>query len=85
MEDKLRIKFEMTDEAGNNYISETTTEVFTDIGETDLSVLGQQFNIFLKQCGYVRKNDYIFMEDVTEEEYDALADYLQSIRSKKCA
>jgi len=39
--------------------------------------------VFLKQCGYVRKNDFIFMEDITEEEYEALAVYLDELRSGK--
>ena len=82
MDDKIRIKFEFTDEYGNNYVSETTTEVYVDMGETPLMVIGEQLNTFLKQCGYIRKNDYMFMKDITEEERDALADYLKELRNK---
>ena len=82
MDDKIRIKFEFTDEYGNNYVSETTTEVYVDMGETHLMVIGEQLNTFLKQCGYARKNDYMFMKDITEEECDALADYLKELRNK---
>ena len=80
MENKIRIRFELTDLNGYNYISESTTEVFPDMGETELTVIGEQLNTFLKQCSYTRKNDYIFMEDITEEEYDALTDYLHELR-----
>lgn len=81
MEDKIRIRFELTDESGNNYVSESTTEVFTNFGKTDISVIGEQLNVFLKQCGYNRKNDHILMESLTEEEYYKLADYLDELRN----
>ena len=54
-----------------------------ELGETDIDFIGDQLNIFLKQCGYARKNDHIFMEDVTEEEWVALADYLEELRRSK--
>lgn len=82
-ENKIKIKFELTDENGNNFINDSTVEVFHSLGETDLDVIGTQLNTFLKQCGYVRKNDYIFMEDITEEEYDVLADCLHELRNRK--
>lgn len=80
---KFRIKFELTDEFGNDYINESRVDVHYDCGERELDVIGEQLNVFLKQCGYVRKNDYIFMEDITEEEYEALAVYLDELRSGK--
>lgn len=82
MENKIRIRFELTDTNGYNYINESTVEVFSDIGETELSVIGEQLNAFLKQCGYVRKNDYILMEDINEKEYDTLTDYLHKLRGE---
>lgn len=81
MEDKIRIRFELTDECGNNFVSESKVQVFTDLGETDIDVIGEQLNVFLKQCGYARKNDYILMKDLTEEEYYKLADYLEELRN----
>lgn len=80
---KITIKFELTDESENHFVQETTIEVFTSLGETDIDVVGAQLNIFLKQCGYIRENDNIFMEDITDEEYDALADYLSELRKNK--
>lgn len=81
MGDKIRIRFELTDECGNNFVSESTTEVFTDQGDSDVTVIGDRLNVFLKQCGYYRKNDHIFMEDITEEEYDKLTEYLYMLRN----
>lgn len=82
-EERIRIRFELTDECGNNYISETNGEVFRDLDKNDIDIIGRQLNIFLKQCGYYRKNDYIFMESVTEEEYDAIAEFLNELRNRK--
>lgn len=83
MENKLTIGFHLVDEFNNRYSQESSVEVFTDLGETDLDVIGKQLNIFLKQCGYVRYNDNVFMEDITDEEYEALADYLEELREEK--
>lgn len=81
MEDRIRIKFELTDMNGNNYVSETTTEIYFSIGDTELSTIGEQLNAFLRQCGYIRKNDFMFMEDITEEECEALEAYLKEYRN----
>lgn len=83
MDNKLTIGFHLENEFGDKFSHESSLEVFTDLGDTDLSVIGEQFNVFLKQCGYVRRNDNIFMEDITDEEYDALADYLEELREEK--
>ena len=58
-EPKLKIGFELTDKFGNHYKSESTAEVFESPGENDLDFIGEQLNVFLKQCGYARKNNYI--------------------------
>lgn len=83
MDDKLTIGFHLVNEVGDKFSSESTLEVFHDLGDTDLSVIGDQFNVFLKQCGYVRRNDHIFMEDITDEEYEAIADFLDDLREEK--
>lgn len=77
---KLTIGFSLEDDFGNKYSATTSSEVLVDLGYTDMDFIGEQLNIFLKQCGYSRKNDFIFMESVTEEEYDALSDYLKKFR-----
>ena len=83
MENKLTVGFHLENEFGDKYSQESSVEVFTDLGETDLSVIGEQLNCFLKQCGYPRKHDNILMEDITDEEYDALAGYLDELREEK--
>lgn len=84
MEDnRITIKFELTNESYNHFEAESTVEVFHSLGDTALDVIGWQLNAFLRQCGYTRPNDNIFMEDITDEEYDALATYLSELRSKE--
>ena len=78
---KITVEFSHTNEFGHQFSMRTSAETYPDLGETDLDFFGTQFNIFLKQCGYVRKNDHIFMEDVTDEELCALEDFLNDLRS----
>ncbi|MEG1882296.1 MAG: hypothetical protein RR224_01075 [Clostridia bacterium] len=82
-DNKITVKFELTNEFGSHYIQESHFEVFHSLGDTELDCIGEQFNVFLKQIGYVRKNDYMLMEDLTEEEVEALADYLDEIRAEQ--
>ena len=79
-QNKITISFNFENEFGDKFSATTTSEIFSELGDTDVGFIGEQLNIFLKQCGYVRKNNFIFMEDITEEEYDALADYLTELR-----
>lgn len=80
---KMVIGFHLVDEYNNKYSQESSVEVFYDLGETDLTVIGKQFNTFLKQCGYIRYNDNIFMRDITDEEYEALEDFLDELREDR--
>ena len=77
---KITVGFQYVDTFGNTYNSQTTVEVFYSLGETELDVIGRQMNTFLKQCGYSRSKDLLFMEDVDEEEYDALISFLSEYR-----
>lgn len=78
MDNKVTIKFEVTDENKDHYVSESTFTVY----DSFLDDIGRQLNTFLKQMTYPRTNDCIFMEDVTEEEIDALYEFLSDYRSK---
>lgn len=82
-EDKITIKFEFSNEFGDHYSQESKFEVFSDMGETEIDRIGEQLNVFLKQIGYIRKNDLIFMEDVTPEEFETLSDFLDDYRADK--
>ncbi len=80
---KVTIGFSYENGFGNKFSATTTSTVFYDLGETEINFIGEQLNNFLRQCTYVRKNDHIFMEDVTEEECEALSDYLEELRKPK--
>ncbi len=80
---KITIGFHFEDEFGDSYDSTSKVEVRTDIGDTELSVIGEQLNAFLSQAGYIRKNGNIFMEDLSDDEYDAVAGFLALYRETK--
>lgn len=79
-ENIITIRFEI-DDLNCHYEAEST--MIRDYGADTLADMGEKFNIFLKQAGFIRKNDYIFMEDVTEEEYEAIGDFLHSYRQAR--
>lgn len=81
-EPKIKIGFSYEDEFGNTYEASSKVEVFESLGETDLYVIGEQLNIFLRQIGFVRQNDNILMEDITDDEFELLSNYLDELRSK---
>lgn len=80
-DNSIKIRFEL-ETAFGQYSQESQFKVFTDLGDTEVGCIGEQLNTFLKQAGYIRRNDYIFMEDVTEDELEALEDYLHSLREE---
>lgn len=82
-EEKIQIKFEATNSLGDHYVAETNTSLYCCTGDTELSVMGEQFSVFLSQMGYYRPNGYILMDDITEEEMWELEDYLHELRGDK--
>ena len=81
----ITVGFKFVDEFNNAHTAESTVEVFPDLGESDLDIIGRQLNAFLIQVGFVRHRDTIFMEDVTDEEYDFLAQAIEDYRESKNA
>lgn len=79
---KISIGFSFTDVCGNNYSANTKVEIISDI-ESEIDVIGYQFNAFLSQCGYVRENQFMLMKDLTKEEVELLTVYLDEIRNKR--
>lgn len=82
---RISIKFEHTDENGYFYSAESKFEVFDGFNGFDspLDELGRAFNIFLRQVGYAFDKEYILMESIDAEEYEALAEYLEEYRKRK--
>lgn len=75
------IRFEYTDELGNYYESRTVADQFMEVGI--LVELGVCFNNFLRQVSFPRENTYLFMRDITDEEYDFLEGALAEYRREK--
>ncbi len=82
MEDKLTIKFELKDENGFTYTSSSEFQVYSELGEKIVDLIGQYLNTFLIQCGYTRR-DNIFMESLTDDELEAVAYFLEDYRLDK--
>lgn len=74
------IRIECVDEFGNYQEMRTRSDWYHEMGS--LVELGRMFNLFLKQLTYPRNNDLIFMEDITEDEYEFLDSALGDYRSR---
>lgn len=75
------IGFEYTNSFGSHFTQSSDIGLFSDPNE--IYEIGEKLNLFLRQIGYPRRNDYIFMEDLTEEELQAVGDFLWDYRIKK--
>lgn len=82
MEDKLTVKFELKDENGFTHTSSSEFQVYSELGEKIVDLIGQYLNTFLIQCGYPRR-DNIFMESLTDDEPEAVAYFLEDYRLDK--
>lgn len=80
---KVTVGFHFVDTFNNTFDSSTTAEVFYSLGDSEMDLIGRQLNIFLKQCGYIRSKDLIFMDAIDEDEYDAIASFLAEYREGK--
>ena len=83
MEDEygLTVKFGLKDESTNTkYKAKSKLRIYDGINDDVLLEIGFEFNNFLRQVGYVRKEDYMLMEDLTEEEVEYLKKCLANRR-----
>lgn len=65
------------------YILKSQIPIYYEAGNTPLEEIFSQFNIFLKQAGYVRPNDYILPDSLTEDEREELEYHLIEYRRNK--
>lgn len=77
---KIKIGFTYVDEFGNTWSSESQESLSDEFGSLD--IIGRQFDTFLRQVGYIRNGDTVFMESVTDEEYEVLHTALENYRNK---
>lgn len=80
---KLSMSLSNTEAGENDFTSLTDhKEVYYSLGETEMSVIGQFINNFMRAVGYNFNNEYIYMESVTEDELDYLDFCLNEYRSR---
>lgn len=81
----IRYRFEFDDENGNTYSLENKVRIYTDFGDSDRDELARALNIFMQQIGYgwFYNKDMIFLESVTESEYEALLEVLENMREER--
>lgn len=73
----------LTNVPEGEYKLESTIPIFYEAGNTPIEEIFSQFNIFLKQAGYVRPNDYILTDSLTEDEREELECHLSEYRRNK--
>lgn len=78
---KFSVKF--TNEFGHKFKVSTKTETYTSMGEDELRVIGNVMSDFLRQIGYIQKGDTILMDSLTEDELEAVQDYLFEYRKER--
>ena len=79
----ISYEFKYKDEVGNEYEMKNTVEINYDFGDSEILSLARALNLFLRQCGYFYNKDMVFLESITEEEFEKLADFLCEIREKE--
>lgn len=81
---KMRMSLVNTELGEDHLVAlERNRTVYNMLGETDLSVLGEFFNDFLKAAGYKFDKDYIPMMSVDEDELWYLEDCLAEYRANQ--
>jgi len=83
MNNKITIGFRFTNEFGDDFSSDSTVSVYEEIGDTELSTIVQAFNQFLRQIGYIRKNENMYEKDLTDEEYEAVDNLIADMRNRE--
>lgn len=76
-----RFKLEMTNEVGATWKLEQERELFMSMGESEIDSFKAFVKNFLCAAGYLYNREYLFMEDVTEDEYDMLICALDDYRA----
>ena len=78
---KFSVKF--TNEFGHKFKVSTKTETYPSMGEDELRVIGDVLSDFLRQIGYSQRGDTILMDSLTENELEAVQDFLFEYRKER--
>lgn len=71
-------------EAGTKDFTSLTDhrEVYYSLGETEMSVIGEFINNFMRAAGYNFDNQYVYIESLTEDELEYLDFCLNTYRNR---
>lgn len=78
----VTIGFSYVDEYGNEFEQKSKVMVLESCGDTILEEMGDQLNSFLSQIGYIRTNNYMYMNDLTERELHLVERYVKKLRGE---
>lgn len=67
---------------GEFEISETRL-MYPDMGDDTIMAFAKTINLFMRHIGYSFDKDYVFMESLTEDEYEHLQWCLSKFRDEK--
>lgn len=79
----IKFSAKFTNEFGHTFKVSTKTETYPNMGEDELRVIGNVMSDFLRQIGYIQKGDTILMDSLTEDELEAVSDYLFEYRKER--
>lgn len=83
--ERVRIRIEMEELPYNHkVVTEVEEALYPDLGCDAIETLGKVINAFLKTYGYPNYDkDRVMLVSMTDEEHEALEDYLWDLRNKK--
>lgn len=82
-EKKIRLELKYRDLQDNNYGMSNEVTIYPDIGTTEQDEIAIIINTFMRQIGYLQYDKtMVFLESVTEEEYDYLLTMLENYRTR---
>lgn len=79
----IKFSAKFTNEFGHKFKVSTKTETYTSMGEDELRVIGNVMSDFLRQIGYIQKGNTILMDSLTDDELEAVQDYLFEYRKER--
>lgn len=79
---RTAIRLYFRNEFGSEYEISETANTYHDLGMDTISAFARAINLFLRHIGYSGYDkDMVFLESITEDEYEMLQDYLFELRN----
>ena len=82
-EKKIKLELKYKDLQDNNYGMSSEVTIYPDIGTAEQNEIAIIINTFMRQIGYLQYDKtMVFLESVTEEEYEYLLTMLENYRTR---